>query len=64
MAKKKQVETVEIKAVETVPTYKGSQLLKHDKYNNRIGRIVIEADKYYSFAEADKEIEDFLNKKG
>ena len=38
------------KAVEKVARYKGGQLLRMDKYNNRIARIVLETDKDYSFA--------------
>lgn len=33
--------------------YKGSQLLKMTRYDNRIARLVIDAEKYYTFAEAD-----------
>lgn len=65
MAKTKQKEIVEtVKAVETVPKYKGSQLLKDGKYNNRVARIVLEADKFYSIAEADELVNKYLEKKG
>ena len=65
MAKTKQTEIVEtVKAVETVRKYKGSQLLKDDKYNNRVARIVLEVDKFYSIAEADESINKYLEKKG
>lgn len=48
----------------TVPTveYKGSQLLRMVRYDNRIARIVIDADKMYTFAEADKLISNYLKK--
>ena len=52
------------KAVEKVAKYKGSQLLRMDKYNNRIARIVLETDKDYSFAEADELITNYSKKKG
>ena len=39
--------------------YKGSQLLRMDKYNHRIARIVIDAEKLYTFAEADTLIENY-----
>lgn len=40
-------------------TYKGSQLLKMVKYDNRIARLVIDAEKYYTFAEADAAIRNY-----
>lgn len=53
--KKKPVEKP--KAIEN--SYRGSQLLKMQKYNNRVARIVIDADKSYTFAEADTKIENY-----
>lgn len=46
-----------------VASFYGSQLLRMDKYNNRIARIVLEADKKYSFAEADELITNYSKRK-
>ena len=62
--KAKKIVNADVKPAETVKKYKGSQLLKDDRYNNRVGRIVIDSEKYYSCAEADEMISDFLNTKG
>ena len=59
MAKTKNTE-----AVETVSKFSGLQLLKDNRYNNRVARIVLEADKFYSIAEADEAISKYLTKKG
>lgn len=53
----------------TVPTtkeqkYKGSQLLRMDKYNNLFARTVIKPDESYSFNEADGLISNLKKKKG
>lgn len=61
-AKKEKVTTA--KTVEKVTKYKGDQLLRMDKYNNRIARIVLETEKDYSFTEADELITNYLKKKG
>lgn len=50
--------------VAKVARYKGKQLLRVDKYNNRIARIVLETEKDYSFAEADELITNYSKKKG
>lgn len=63
MAAKKEKVTA-AKAVEKVTKYKGKQLLRMDKYNNRIARIVLETEKDYSFAEADELITNYSKKKG
>ena len=57
-------ETTAKKVPEKVTKYKGSQLLRMDKYNNRIARIVLQAEALYSFSEADELIADYLKKKG
>lgn len=44
--------------------YKGSQLLKLDKYNDRVARIVIKPNELYSYEDADKLIFNFMKKKG
>ena len=44
--------------------YKGSQLLKLPKYNNRVARIVIKPDELYSYEDADKLVFNFMKKKG
>lgn len=66
MAKTKQIEdeATEIVATEEIPRFKGKQLLKLDKFNNRVGRIVFEAEKDYSFDEANEAINNYLRKKG
>lgn len=51
-------------AVEAPQKFKGSQLLKLPKYNDRVARIVIKQDERYSFEEADALIFDFMKKKG
>ena len=47
-----------VKTVEET-RYKGSQLLKTVKYDNRIARLVLDAEKYYTFAEADAAIKNY-----
>ena len=59
MAKKNDTERTEV-----VQKYKGEQLLRMDKYNNRVARVVIKPDGVYSFEEADKLISDIMKKKG
>ena len=44
--------------------FKGSQLLKMPKYNDRVARIVIKADGLYTLEEADRLIFNFMKKKG
>jgi len=60
MAKKNDTERTEI----PVQKYKGEQLLRMDKYNNRAARVAIKPDGVYSFEEADKLISDIMKKKG
>lgn len=57
MAKKKEV--AQKKEVATETKYKGRQLLKMDKYNHRIGRIVLDAELMYTFKEADELISNY-----
>lgn len=64
MATKKKEVTAPGKASEKVAVFKGSQLMRMDKYNNRIARIVLDPEKKYSFAEADEMINEYLKKKG
>lgn len=59
MASKKKTE-----AVETVVRFKGYQLLKDSRYNNRVARCAIDPDKDYTFAEADEVIAKYFEKKG
>ena len=59
MAKKNDTERTE-----AVQKYKGAQLLRMDKYNNRAARVAIKPDGVYSFEEADKLISDIMKKKG
>ena len=47
-----------------VQKYKGEQLLRMEKYNSRVARVVIKPDGVYSFEEADKLISDIMKKKG
>lgn len=47
------------KTITAETSYKGAQLLRIAKYNNRIARIVINADTFYTFAEADALIENY-----
>lgn len=58
--KKKKVESP---VVETAPKeetkYKGRQLLRLDKYNHRIARIVLDAELMYTFSEADELISNY-----
>lgn len=50
---------------EKVPQkFKGSQLLKLAKYNDRVARIVLKPDELYSYEDADKLIFNFMKKKG
>lgn len=60
MAKNNEPEMAEKKAVSR---YKGFQLLRMEKYSNLIAKVVIKADKEYSFEEADKLIAEFRNRK-
>lgn len=60
-AKKKTEEVVE---KQELPKYMGSQLLKMQKYNSRVARIVIKPDERYSFSEVDSLISKFMKKKG
>ena len=63
MAAKKKTEEVTVEKQE--PTkYMGSQLLKMQKYNLRVARIVIKPNERYSFDEADALISNFMKKKG
>ena len=62
MAKKKEVAKKEQKKAPQTATetkYKGRQLLKMDKYNHRIGRIVLDAEMMYTFKEADELISNY-----
>lgn len=45
-----------------VKSYKGIQLLRMVKYDNRIARIVIKPEEVYTFAEADALIEKYKKK--
>lgn len=45
-------------------TYKGYQLLRMEKYDNRVARIVIDGEREYSFEDADRLISEYLAKKG
>lgn len=56
MAKKNDV-AVE-KTVQEVK-YKGSQLLKTDAFNTRVGRLVLDPNEFYSVAEAEKLIKKY-----
>lgn len=47
-----------------VQKYKGEQLLRMDKYNNRAARVTIKPDGVYSFEEADKLISEIMGKRG
>ena len=60
--KKKEVPAENVQ--QEVKKYKGLQLLKLQKYNNRVARVVIKPDELYSFEEADKLISNFMKKKG
>ena len=44
--------------------YMGSQLLKMERYDNRIARILLDENGRYSMQEADKIIEEYMKKKG
>ena len=44
--------------------YKGSQLLKMEKYKTLPAKVVIKPNEQYSFDEADMLISDFMKKKG
>ena len=57
VAPKKEEQKAPKSATET--KYKGRQLLKMDKYNHRIGRIVLDAEMMYSFKEADELISNY-----
>jgi len=50
--------------VEDVAKYKGSQLLKLQRYNSRVARIVIKPNELYSYEDADRLIFNFMKKKG
>ena len=63
MATKKKVEEVTVEKQE-LPKYMGSQLLKMQKYNSRVARIVVKPNERYSFDEADALISKFMKKKG
>lgn len=63
MATKKKVGEVTVEKQE-IPKYMGSQLLKMQRYNSRVARIVIKPDERYSFDEADALISKFMKKKG
>lgn len=52
------------KAVEAPQKFKGSQLLKLPKYNDRVARIVLKPNELYSYEDADRLISDFMKKKG
>lgn len=62
MATKKKVEEAVEK--QELPKYMGSQLLKMQKYNSRVARIVVKPDERYSFDEVDALISKFMKKKG
>ena len=63
MATKKKIEEVTVE--KQGPTkYIGSQLLKMQKYNSRVARVVIKPDGRYSFDEADALISNYMKKKG
>lgn len=51
-------------AAEVPQKFKGSQLLKLPKYNDRVARIVLKPDELYSYEDADKLIFNFMKKKG
>ena len=59
----KEIETTK-KVEEVVHKYKGSQLVKDDRFNHRVGRIVLDEDKYYSLEEAENAVNDYMRKKG
>ena len=63
MAAKKKTTDVAVEKQEQTK-YMGSQLLKMQKYNSRVARIVIEPNERYSFDEADALISNFMKKKG
>lgn len=61
MATKKKEEKI---LVDSKPKFKGYQILKLPRYNNRVSRVVIKEDEYYSLEEVDNLISDFMKKKG
>lgn len=63
-AKKKADIPKAVKSSEEIVRYRGAQLLKLVKYNNRVARVVLKPNELYSFAEADKLVFDFMKKKG
>lgn len=58
-SKKKKPEVV--KTEET--KFKGSQLLRMSKYNNRTARVLIKPEETYTFKEADDLISIFMSEK-
>lgn len=60
-AKKKETNNINETSVKR---YRGCQLLRMEKYRNRIARIILKPDEAYSFSEADEKIKDYLKKKG
>lgn len=63
MAAKKK--TVEVTAEKQGPLkYTGAQLLKMQKYNSRVARVIIKPSERYSFEEVDALISNYMKKKG
>ncbi|MBE5886765.1 MAG: hypothetical protein E7284_10225 [Lachnospiraceae bacterium] len=62
MKKKEEVE--QTAKVQENKRYRGYQLLKMEKYQTRVAKVVLKSDRLYSFEEADKLISDFMKKKG
>lgn len=60
--KKKEAETTVEKP--DVIRYKGSQLLRLNKYKTLAAKVVIKPNELYSYEEVDKLIFDFMKKKG
>lgn len=60
---KQKIETEVSEKVIAEKKYKGSQLLKDNRFNNRVGRIVIKPDKNYSIEEAKSLVDEFLRKR-
>jgi len=61
---KKKEEVEQTAKVQENKRYRGYQLLKMEKYQTRVAKVVLKSDRLYSFEEADKLISDFMKKKG
>ena len=61
MAAKKKIEK---DVVVEVQKFYGYQLLKLEKYNNRVARLLLKPNELYSYEDADKLIFNFMKKKG